>query len=149
MSHIPTMLKSEGTYLKNTSRRRQWELQSFCYSWFHYSIRPLDTSAYWITFFIISHPKHMLRVIKRTVSIRRFFWAPKTHVLSEKVQKHLQFYSLKYFLDTLILSTPSGSGHILFYPMHPYVCLTVRRTMFPLLWTQLFRQLKLERFLKM
>ena len=28
---------------------------------------------------LISQPKHMLRVLKRTVSMRRFFWAPKTY----------------------------------------------------------------------
>ena len=27
-----------------------------------------------------SHPEHMLWVLKRTVSMRQFFWAPKTHV---------------------------------------------------------------------
>ena len=31
-------------------------------------------------FFFISEPKHMLWVLKRTVSMRRFFWAPKTYV---------------------------------------------------------------------
>ena len=28
---------------------------------------------------LISQPKHMLRVLKRTVSMRRFFWAPETY----------------------------------------------------------------------
>ena len=42
--------------------------------------RPPDKSAYWTIIFFISHPKHMLWVLKRTVSMRRFFWAPKTHV---------------------------------------------------------------------
>ena len=32
-----------------------------------------DKSAYWKTIFFISHPKHMLLVLKRTVSMRRFF----------------------------------------------------------------------------
>ena len=31
-------------------------------------------------FFLIYQPKHMLWVLKRTISMRRFFWAPKTHV---------------------------------------------------------------------
>ena len=31
----------------------------------------LDTSAYWRTIFFISHPKHMMWVLKRTVSKRR------------------------------------------------------------------------------
>ena len=39
--------------------------------------RPLAKSAYQKTNFLISQPKHMLWVPKRTVSMRRFFWAPK------------------------------------------------------------------------
>ena len=41
--------------------------------------RPLDKSAYQKENFLISHPKHMLWVLKRTVSVRRFFRAPKTY----------------------------------------------------------------------
>ena len=29
---------------------------------------------------VISQPKHMLWVLKRTVSMKLFFWAPKTYV---------------------------------------------------------------------
>ena len=29
---------------------------------------------------LISQPKHMLWVLKRTIYMRGFFWAPKTHV---------------------------------------------------------------------
>ena len=32
-----------------------------------------DKSAYWKSIFFISHPKHMLWVLKKTVSMRRFF----------------------------------------------------------------------------
>ena len=43
-------------------------------------IRPLVN---WVhtkrLFFFISQPKHMLWVLKRTFSNRRFFWAPKTY----------------------------------------------------------------------
>ena len=35
--------------------------------------KPPDKSVYWKTIFFISHPKHMLRVVKRIVSMRRFF----------------------------------------------------------------------------
>ena len=35
--------------------------------------RAPDKSAYWKTIFFISHPKHMLWVLKRNVSMRRFF----------------------------------------------------------------------------
>ena len=39
-----------------------------------------DKSAYQKIIFLISQPKHMLWVLKRTVSSRRFFWAPKAYV---------------------------------------------------------------------
>ena len=35
--------------------------------------KPPDKSAYWKIIFLISQPKHMLRVCKRTFSMRRFF----------------------------------------------------------------------------
>ena len=35
--------------------------------------RPTEKSAYSLTIFFISHPKHMLWVLKRIVSMRRFF----------------------------------------------------------------------------
>ena len=35
--------------------------------------RPPDKSAYLKIIFLISQPKHMLWVLKRTVSMRRFF----------------------------------------------------------------------------
>ena len=35
--------------------------------------RPPDKSVYWRTIFFISHPKHMLWVLKCSVSMRRFF----------------------------------------------------------------------------
>ena len=36
--------------------------------------RTLDKCAYQKINFLISHPKHMLWVLKRTVSLRRFFF---------------------------------------------------------------------------
>ena len=45
--------------------------------------RPLDKSVYLIIKFLISQPKRMLWVLKRTVSMRRFFWAPKTNVKTD------------------------------------------------------------------
>ena len=42
--------------------------------------RSPDTSAYHKIIFLISQPKHMLWVLKRTVSMRRFFCAPKIYV---------------------------------------------------------------------
>ena len=46
--------------------------------------RPPDTSAYLKIIFLISESKHMLWVLKRTVLLRRFFWAPKTHVKTDE-----------------------------------------------------------------
>ena len=34
-------------------------------------VRPPDKSVYWKIIFFISHPKHMLWVLKRTVSMRQ------------------------------------------------------------------------------
>ena len=38
---------------------------------------------------IISKPKHMLRVLKRTISMGRLFWAPQTHVKIDGYEKFL------------------------------------------------------------
>ena len=44
---------------------------------------PVVKSAYQKFHFLISKPKHMLWVLKRTVSMSRFFWAPKTYVKTD------------------------------------------------------------------
>ena len=46
--------------------------------------KPLVKSAYQKNNFLISQPKHMLWVLKRTVSMRRFFWAPKTYAKNDE-----------------------------------------------------------------
>ena len=43
-------------------------------------VRPPDKSEYLKIIFLISQPKHMLWVLKRTVSMKRFFGVPKTNV---------------------------------------------------------------------
>ena len=43
-------------------------------------------SVYQKNVFLISQPKHMLWVLKRTVSMRRFFWAPKTYVQADVLE---------------------------------------------------------------
>ena len=50
--------------------------------------RPPDKSVYWKIIFFISHPKHMFWIPKRTVLMRQFFLAPKTHE-----RKQLKFYN--------------------------------------------------------
>ena len=47
-----------------------------------------DKSAYSKIDFRISQPKHMLWVLKRIVSMRRFFWAPKTYVKNYVLKKN-------------------------------------------------------------
>ena len=49
--------------------------------------RSLVKSAYQKTNFLISQPKHMLWVLKRPVSMRRFFEHPK-HMLKIWVRKY-------------------------------------------------------------
>ena len=67
-------------------------------------------SAYLKIIFLISQPKHMLWVLKRTVSMRLFFWAAKTHVFNWWISKWSQFYA-----DILYLTGPmynnSQYGH--------------------------------------
>ena len=47
-------------------------------------IMHLVKSAYQKNNFLISQQKHMLWVLKRTVSMRRLFWAPKTYVKTDE-----------------------------------------------------------------
>ena len=46
-------------------------------------IRPLGKNDKLKITFLISQPKHMLWVLKRTVSMRRFFRAPKTNAKTD------------------------------------------------------------------
>ena len=56
---------------------------------------PQDISACYKFIFLISQPKHMLWVLKRTV-IETFLERPKTHVLSDGQEnnKHLHYLDL-------------------------------------------------------
>ena len=59
--------------------------------------RTLVQSAYQKINFLISQPKHMLWELKRTVSLRRFFWAPKTYVKTDGLENIYNF-TLKIFV---------------------------------------------------
>ena len=50
-------------------------------------VRPLVKSVYQLLNFLISQPKHMLWVLKRTISVRRFFEHPKhaLKLMSKKI----------------------------------------------------------------
>ena len=70
------------------------------YSMSSYSIsfiRPLVKSAYQKINFLISQPKHMLWVLKRTVSMRQFFWAPITYVQTDGLENIYNFM-LNFFV---------------------------------------------------
>ena len=58
--------------------------------------RPLIKRAYQKINFLISRPKHMLSVLKRTVSMRRFFWALKTYVQTDGLDN---IYAQKFCLS--------------------------------------------------
>ena len=66
-------------------------------------IRPLVKSVYQIINFLISQPKHMLWVLKRTVSMRWFFCAPIKYAQTDGLQKILHFYAQKFCLTKLNL----------------------------------------------
>ena len=46
---------------------------------------------------LISQPKHMLWVLKRTVSMRRFFWAPKSYAINYWYED-IDSFAPKYFV---------------------------------------------------
>ena len=67
----------------------------------HKSHKPLVNSAYQKNDFLISQPKQMFWVLKRTVSMRRFFWAPKTYAKTVDIIKYLQFDAENFCLSQL------------------------------------------------
>ena len=56
-------------------------------------IRALVMSAYKVINCLISQPKHMLWVLKRTVAMRRFFWAPN-YRLNLMCKKNINNFTL-------------------------------------------------------
>ena len=68
--------------------------------------RPPDKSVYWKTIFFISHPKHMLWVLKRTVSMRLQFYS---HKISLSGSMENEFYWL-LALHELTYSHSSGDN---------------------------------------
>ena len=63
-----------------------------------YMGRPLVKSVYHKINFLISQPKHMLWVLKRTISMRRFFWAPKTYFQTDGLENIYNFRSKFVFI---------------------------------------------------
>ena len=54
-------------------------------------VRPSVKSVYQKINFLISQPKYMLWVLKRTLSLRRFFLAPKTYVQTDGLENIYKF----------------------------------------------------------
>ena len=77
------------------------------------ALRTLIESAYWKTNFLISQPKHMLWVLKRTVSFWRFFKVSKTYVKTDGYENIYNF-TLKIFVD-LILCSLYGGLFVIFF----------------------------------
>ena len=65
--------------------------------------RPLVKSVYQKNNFLISQPKHMLWVLKRTVSMRLFFWAPKTYVKTYRYENIYNFTLTQFVYLNLYL----------------------------------------------
>ena len=54
-----------------------------------YLYEGIDKQSFWVLkcdYFLTDQLKYMFWVLKRTVSIRRFFWVPTTYVLVEKLE---------------------------------------------------------------
>ena len=66
-------------------------------SWSTHIFRPLAKRVYPKFIFLISQQKHMLWVLKRTVSMRRFFWAPKTYDKTDG-QENIYNFTLNFFV---------------------------------------------------
>ena len=73
--------------------------------------RSFDKSAHIRINFLISRPKHMLWVLKRTISMRRFFWALKTNLstqnkcLNWQIRKILNFTPQIFAYPSCAMST--------------------------------------------
>ena len=74
------------------------------------STRPLVKNVYQKINFLISQPKHMLWVLKRTVSMRRFFGAPITYFQTDGLEIIYNF-TLKNFVYLHLWSTHEKIGN--------------------------------------
>ena len=93
-------LVAMGPYMiENPEDRFSLETAQIIYKWkanFSYT-RTLVKKVYQKNIFFISKLKHMLWVLKRTVSMRRFFWAPK-HMLKLMGKKTFTKFTQKSFV---------------------------------------------------
>ena len=78
---------------------------------YNFEARPSVESVYQKNNLLVSQEKHLLWVLKRTVSMRRFFWAPKTYVklMGKKIFKILR----SAFLFSMFVLGPLYSDPII------------------------------------
>ena len=99
--------ESQWTKQRTSNFTREIQLFIFSRLWntafLRYALYLNNIFLYFITLYIIkqknnliSQPKYMWRVLKRTVSMRRFFWAPTTCVLAEKQENNYNFTLIKF-----------------------------------------------------
>ena len=63
-------------------------------TWLTSDIRLLYKSEFLKFIFLIFQQIHMLWVLKRTISMRWFFWAPKTYTMSKKKRRILNIHCI-------------------------------------------------------
>ena len=80
---MSTFIASEKALLKMENLQNV-KIKRYSKAWqlIHF-YRPPDKTVYLKINFLISQLKHMLWVLKRTVSMRRSFWAPKANVKTD------------------------------------------------------------------
>ena len=109
-NHPGNVFNIEQTMLKFQYLSSSLTLRRHCY----FGPRPPDKSACWKTIFFISHPKHTLWVLKRTVSLRRFFWAPK-HMFKLTSKKIITILRSWNFLTGGEFNNASALGRSLYW----------------------------------
>ena len=97
------------------------------------TIKPLDKSAYQENNFLISQPKHMLLVLKRTVSMKRFFWAPTIYAKNHR-KENIYNFTLNFFnyLNLWQYNTNRKQmNQMVCSDLHVFNCLQTLRIEFP------------------
>ena len=90
--------------------------------------RPLVKSAYQKINFLISQPKHILWVLKRTLSMRRFFWALITYVHTDDLENIYNFMLKKFiYLNLCMEKVLMSTYNITWIRIKKLICITYSR----------------------
>ena len=74
-------------YSMSSALTQQYYLSQYGYNYMQVKHLGLDKQNFWTlncNYFLTKQFKHVFWVLKRTVSLRRFFWLPTTYGLVEK-----------------------------------------------------------------